>query len=454
MYSLVLFCSVLTITACGNDGGDESPGGGQIPAEVTITLSQSAIDVSAKGGTYSIDVATTGERWTGTKSLDWITTTATGSSSPKGKLSILVQSNKGDARSATVLVSSGNKSEKIAVEQAAAFRISESEIMMKSGGGDHSIMISGSKDWMVTADKDWIKTNRVNDGSLTITTTPTIEKKTRTGKVIIVAGDETETVIVNQESVEIAEISRREGYKLVWYDEFNQGTELNKTDWTHEVQKAGWVNNELQNYVDGAYNGQRVTELSDGKLRIHCFKSSGSVYSGRVYAHVDEGWQYGYIETRMMLPKGKGTWPAFWMMPVYVDWVKEGWPKCGEIDIMEEVGVVPNEVSSSLHAEGHNHTNGTQVTHAMTIEKAEGEFHTYAMEWTPQNITTYVDGKVQLTYDNDNKGVTNWPYDKPYYIIFNLAWGGSWGGMQGVDESALPVTCVIDYVRVFQKNLK
>lgn len=139
-------------------------------------------------------------------------------------------------------------------------------------------------------------------------------------------------------------------------------------------------------------------------------------------------------------------------MPCNVDWNKEGWPKCGEIDIMEEVGVVPNEVSSSLHAEGHNHTNGTQVTHAMTIEKAEGEFHTYAIEWTAQNITTYVDGKVQLTYDNDNKGVVNWPYDKPYYIIFNLAWGGSWGGMQGVDESALPVTCVIDYIRVFQKK--
>lgn len=157
------------------------------------------------------------------------------------------------------------------------------------------------------------------------------------------------------------------------------------------MQNAGWVNNELQNYVDGVVNGKRVTELSDGKLRIHCFKGDdGKIYSGRVYAHESEGWQYGYIEARMMLPKGKGTWPAFWMMPCNVDWNKEGWPKCGEIDIMEEVGVVPNEVSSSLHAEGHNHTNGTQVTHAMTIEKAEGEFHTYAIEWTAQNITTYV----------------------------------------------------------------
>lgn len=451
MYSLMLLCSALAMIACGGDGDDEGTGG-QTPAEITITLSQSAIDVPAKGETYSIDVATTGDRWAATTSLDWVTATTTGSSSPKGKLSISVQSNKGDARSATVTVSSGTKSEKIAIEQAAAFRISKSEIMMKSGGEDYSLMISGRKDWTATADVDWIKTNRVNDGSLTITTTPTAEQKTRTGKVTIVSGDESEVITVNQESVEVTEIPERKDYELVWHDEFNQGDELNKADWTHEVQRAGWVNNELQNYVDGEYNGKRVTELSDGKLRIHCFKSSGNVYSGRVYAHLNEGWQYGYIEARMMLPKGKGTWPAFWMMPVNVDWATEGWPKCGEIDIMEEVGVVPNEVSSSLHAEGHNHTNGTQVTHAMTIDKAEGEFHTYAMEWTPQNITTYVDGKVQLTYDNDNKGVTNWPYDKPYYIIFNLAWGGSWGGMQGVDESALPISLVIDYVRVFQKK--
>ena len=450
MNSLMLLFSILLTTACGGD--EDISNGGDKPAEVAITFSQSAINAPTKGGTYSVDVTTTGEKWSATPNIDWITATATGSSTPKGKLSIVVQPNKGDARSASVLVSSGTKSDKITIEQAAALRISKSEIMTKSGGENYSLTISGYKDWTATASKDWITASRVNDGSLTINTASSAETKTRTGEVTIVAGDETAVVTVYQESVEITDIPEREGYKLVWHDEFNQGTELNKADWTHEVQKAGWVNNELQNYVDGAYNGQRVTELSDGKLRIHCFKSGGNVYSGRVYAQVGQGWQYGYIETRMMLPKGKGTWPAFWMMPVKVDWVNEGWPKCGEIDIMEEVGVVPNEVSSSLHAEGHNHTNGTQVTHAMTIEKAEGEFHTYAIEWTSQRITTYVDGKVQLTYDNDNKGVFNWPYDKPFYIIFNLAWGGDWGGMQGVDESALPLSCVVDYVRVFQQK--
>ena len=442
--------TMLLLAACGGSD-DNVPESGTKTPEVTITLSQQQIQVPVSGGTYSVDVVTTGERWSATKTADWITLNATGYTSPSGKVSVSVDANKGDARSSSIVISSGVKSEKITIEQNAAFRVSASELMAKSGGDEFSLMISGSKDWTATADVEWMVLERVNDSSLKIVVQTTDEKNTRTGKITLVAGEETETVTVNQESVELTDIQVPEGYELVWHDEFNEGTELDAEHWTHEVQKSGWVNNELQNYVNGEYNGKRVTELSDGKLRINCFKS-GNVYSGRVYAHVEEGWQYGYIEARIMLPKGKGTWPAFWMMPVEVDWTNEGWPKCGEIDIMEEVGTVPNEVSSSLHAEGHNHTNGTQVTAARKIDKAEGEFHIYAIEWTAQNITTYVDGEALLLYDNDGKGVTNWPYDKPYYLILNLAWGGDWGGMNGVDETALPVSYVIDYVRVYQKK--
>lgn len=446
--NFLLLTAAVLLMACSSDGGGmEEP---EIQ-EVKITLSQTDIKVPAKGGTYSVDVSTTGERWYATESSDWVLISSVGTSSTEGKISISVSANDADARAASIIVSSGAKSMKITIDQAAPLKVSRSEIMAKSGGEEISLIISGNKNWNATADADWVKATKVNDGSLGINVLSSTESHTRTAKVTVVAGEELAEVIVNQESVEITDIPVREGYELVWHDEFNEGTELNPEHWTHEVQKSGWVNNELQNYVNGEYNGKRVTELSDGKLRVHCFKS-GNVYSGRVYAHVSEGWQYGYIEARLMLPKGKGTWPAFWMMPVKVDWAKEGWPKCGEIDIMEEVGVVPNEVSSSLHAEGHNHTNGTQVTKAVKIEKAEGEFHTYAMEWTANNITTYVDGKALLSYDNDGAGVKNWPYDKPYYIILNLAWGGSWGGMNGVDESALPISYVIDYVRVFQKK--
>ena len=98
-------------------------------------------------------------------------------------------------------------------------------------------------------------------------------------------------------------------------DEFNKGSELNSTDWRHEVQKAGWVNNELQNYANGSADGKRVTEIADNRLYINCFKgSNGKIYSGRVYAHETQGWLYGIFEARIKLPKGKGTWPAFWMM--------------------------------------------------------------------------------------------------------------------------------------------
>ena len=135
------------------------------------------------------------------------------------------------------------------------------------------------------------------------------------------------------------------------------------------------------------------------------------------------------------------------MMPVNF----KSWPADGEIDIMEEVGGHANYVSSSLHANAHVHSNGTQVTHEMYLAGAEDDLHTYAILWTGENITTYVDGQVQLNYDNRGLGRDDWPYDDPFYVILNLAWGGSWGGTYGIDENALPATMEIDYVRVFQK---
>lgn len=244
------------------------------------------------------------------------------------------------------------------------------------------------------------------------------------------------------------DINTPQGYTLVWHDEFNEGTVPDVANWTHEVQNSGWVNHELQNYVSGkSPKGQRVTEIKDGSLEIHCFKEDGKVYSGRIYGRKTQGWKYGYVEASILLPSGKGTWPAFWMMPVHFT----SWPADGEIDIMEEVGYHKDYVSSSLHATGHVHSNGTQVTKEVYCKGAEGEYHTYGMEWTPDYFQFYVDGKKTLYYKNPGTGKVDWPYDAPFYVIFNLAWGGDWGGSQGVDESKLPVTMKVDYVRVFQK---
>ena len=332
--------------------------------------------------------------------------------------------------------------------------VSPESISAPAEGGTFTVSVSTTgTEWGVAMGEDFFTVKAQNTaaqaGTLTITVPANPVAETRTGAVTVMSGTARKTVTVTQAAADKPAYYAPEGYQLVWNDEFNEGTELNKVDWTHEVQNSGWVNHELQNYVNHTTpKGSLVTEVMGGTLRIHCFKEDGKIYSGRVYAHVKEGWKYGYIEASIKLPKGKGTWPAFWMMPVNF----RSWPADGEIDIMEEVGYHPDFVSSSLHANAHVHSNNTQVTHEMYCKGAEGEFHTYAIEWTAQNITTYVDGKVQLSYDNKGLGRDDWPYNDPFYVIFNLAWGGDWGGSQGVDDKALPVTMEVDYVRVFQKK--
>ena len=296
-------------------------------------------------------------------------------------------------------------------------------------------------------------------GKVTVTVEENSSTQTRNGIVVVKLANKQVNINISQAGKTITPIEGGEmvvpdGYQLVWHDEFDDGSVLDASHWRHEVQKAGWVNNELQNYVDGSADGKRVTEVADGRLYIHCFKGSdGKVYSGRVYAHENEGWKYGIVEARIKLPKGKGTWPAFWMMPCNNDYTANPWPRCGEIDIMEEVGVNANYTSSSLHTESYNHVMKTQKTAERFTTGAEDEFHIYRLEWTEDHITTYVDGKELLSFKNDGTdNVATWPFNKPFYVILNLAWGGNWGGMNGVDESALPVTMEVDYVRVFQKK--
>ena len=332
--------------------------------------------------------------------------------------------------------------------------LSQESISIPVAGGTYTVNVTTTgKEWNAYADQDFISVDAKNtvaqSGTLTVTVPANPSTSVRTGTVTVMSGVARKAISITQEAAAQSAYYAPEGYSLVWQDEFDKGSELNANDWTHEVKNSGWVNNELQNYVNHKTpEGRLVTQIKNGALHITALKENGKVYSGRVYAKVKEGWKYGYIEASIKLPKGKGTWPAFWMMPVNF----RSWPADGEIDIMEEVGYHPDYVSSSLHATDHVHSNGTQVTHEMKCTGAEGEFHTYAILWTAQNITTYVDGKVQLSYDNKGKGRSDWPYEDPFYVIFNLAWGGDWGGAQGVDEGALPATMEVDYIRVFQKK--
>ena len=447
----IILLFLLLFISCSNEDA-----GNLVTDDVTLECSPEKVETSGAGGVYTLDVTCSDSEWTALASDDcssWIAVKVAGSLSSKGTATVTVSANTSkDSRNGSVIIKSGAKRVVIPVTQGAPMSVSQREIYSNSRGENFTLSVVTTGDWSVTFNDSWIKVEKKDSKTVSVTTEPNESKTSRKGTLDIVSGAEKITVSVAQESAEDREINTPEGYRLVWHDEFNEGSTLG-TDWTHEVQKPGWVNNELQEYVNGSANGKHVTELVDGKLNINCFKGSdGKIYSGRVYANVNTGWLYGYFEARIMLPKGKGTWPAFWMMPVGNNYSTNPWPGCGEIDIMEEVGVDANIVSSSIHCAAYNHTINTQKTASRNIGTAESEFHVYACEWTPDYLKFFVDGTELMTFKNEGSGKNVWPFTYAFYPILNLAWGGDWGGYKGVDESALPITMKVDYVRVFQKK--
>lgn len=245
------------------------------------------------------------------------------------------------------------------------------------------------------------------------------------------------------------EIPTPAGYRLVWQDEFNSaGRRLpDNAKWWYETGGGGWGNNEKQTYVSGREGKDTVALVSDGTLKITAKKVGDKVLSVRM--NTVDSWTYGYFEASLKLPVGKGTWPAFWMMPKNFT----RWPGDGEIDIMEHVGYHPNYVSSSIHCQAYYHSIGTQKTHEIYLATAQKEFHTYACEWTEDYVRFFFDGELHFTFYNDHKNnYDTWPFYNPFYLKLNLAWGGNWGGAMGLDESCLPATYEIDYVRVFKKE--
>jgi beta-glucanase (GH16 family) len=241
-------------------------------------------------------------------------------------------------------------------------------------------------------------------------------------------------------------------YELVWSDEFD-GEEIDGAKWVHETGASGWGNNELQEYTDG-----NNTSLSDGILSITAEKTGsgqnlGDYTSSRINS--TESFTYGRFEVRAKMPdyKGPGLWPAIWMLGSSI---QEGtsWPLCGEIDIMEYVSWNPDNVSSAIHTESNNHTIGNAVTSGhVSLPSAEEEFHVYGLIWTYTYLKFYIDdpGNIILTYNKPgNYNQENWPFDSPFYFLLNMAVGGTFGGVEGVDDDIFPAIMEIDYVRVYQ----
>ncbi len=248
----------------------------------------------------------------------------------------------------------------------------------------------------------------------------------------------------------------RKEYKLVWSDEFD-GSTLDTESWNYQIGGDGYGNQEKQHYTDRPEN----VRLEEGCLVIEARKEvygKNSYTSGRINTKNKRSFAYGKIEARIQLPKGRGTWPAFWMLGANYDVYQ--WPRCGEIDIMEHVGKEPTMISHALHTFSKNGSNGQNWNARKYIDDIEEGFHTYTLVWEKDwdngddMLQFLVDDQVTATYyqphgsDDDYKA---YPFNKEFFLIFNIAVGGTWGGT--IDDSifANPVLMKVDYVRVYQR---
>ena len=245
----------------------------------------------------------------------------------------------------------------------------------------------------------------------------------------------------------------RARWRLVWSDEFDYAGLPDPKKWDYDVGGEGWGNKELQFYTAGRKENARV---ENGRLIIEARKEAwqGREYtSARLVSRGKGDWTYGRFEVKAKLPSGRGTWPAIWMLPT--GWTYGGWPRSGEIDIMEHVGFDPDVVHASVHTRAYNHTINTQKTAQIRIPTSRNEFNVYAVEWTPAEIRGFVNDQHYFTFRNERLTNTaadyqQWPFDKPFHLLLNLAVGGTWGGQQGVDPAIWPQRLEIDYVRVYQ----
>ncbi|WP_028972872.1 glycoside hydrolase family 16 protein [Spirochaeta cellobiosiphila] len=242
-----------------------------------------------------------------------------------------------------------------------------------------------------------------------------------------------------------------EDYSLIWSDEFNTDGLPDPKNWIYdtEANKTGWYNNELQYY---AVANPDYSHIENGKLIITARKeklTTKSDYGGQEYTSArlitrdKASWTYGFIEVRAKLPKGVGTWPAIWMLGTE----DQPWPVNGEIDIMEQVGKDPTKIHATIHTAATKGTFG--IGTSTTINDADTAFHNYQLYWTAEYIIIGVDDVPYFTFKNPGTGTKEWPFDKPQYLILNIAIGGDMGGPE-VDDDIFPTSMEVDYVRVYQ----
>ena len=239
------------------------------------------------------------------------------------------------------------------------------------------------------------------------------------------------------------------GWTLVWSDEFTQpdGSSPDPAKWAWDLGASGWGNNELQCYTARTNNAR----IENGQLIIEARQESylGSDYTSARLKTLGKGcWTYGRIEARIKIPRGRGIWPAFWMLGTNITSV--GWPKCGEIDIMENIGREPGIVHGTVHGPGYSGGNGIGGPHSLTGGGAfADDFHVYAVEWKTNQIRWFVDGDPFFSVTPASLPLsTTWVFAEPQFILLNLAVGGQWPGYPD-QTTTFPQRLLVDYVRVY-----
>ena len=249
----------------------------------------------------------------------------------------------------------------------------------------------------------------------------------------------------------------RAGWKLTWSDEFNaaEGSPLDSSKWVSETGGNGWGNQELEYYTARPQNA--IQQGGNLVITVLAEKYTGSdgvtrdYTSARLKTQTKFSEKYGRFEARIKIPRGQGIWPAFWMLGDNIKGV--GWPECGEIDIMENIGKEPALVHGTIHGPGYSGAKGIGAPFSLP-DKARfaDDFHIYAIEWAPKSIRFFVDDHLYATRTPADlpKG-TEWVYDHPFFLLLNVAVGGGWPGNPDA-TSVFPQTMLVDYVRVYQPS--
>ena len=245
-------------------------------------------------------------------------------------------------------------------------------------------------------------------------------------------------------------------WSLVWSDEFNgpNGSGVDPRKWVLETGGWGWGNNELEYYTNRLQNAH----IENGSLVIKALQERYTGPDGtRNYTSVRLKTQskfsltYGRIEARVKVPYGQGIWPAFWMLGTNIDQV--GWPTCGEIDVMENIGREPSIVHGTIHGPGYSGANNLEASYTLSNgRRFTDDFHTFATEWEPNVIRFYVDGILYKTRTPaDLPPNSSWVFDLPFFILLNVAVGGNWPGNPDA-STVFPQTMMVDYVRAYQRS--